>query len=115
MGVRQGEIWWADLREPRGSEPGFRRPVVVVQDDSYNRSSLATAVCVPLTGNLRLANVLGHVVVPSTVSGLPRDSVALVTQVTTVDQGELLDRVGVLPIPTLNLILTGIEIVLGRA
>ena len=110
--IRQGNIWWADLPEPRGSEPGYRWPVVVVQDDSFNRSSLRTVVCLSLTANLRLADVLGNVVVPATLPGLPRDSVAVVLQPLTVDKADLLERVSLLPRATLDLILSGIEIVL---
>lgn len=80
MDVRRGEIWWADLDEPRGSEPGYRRPVLVVQADAFNRSGIATVVVVVLTSNLRRAESSGNVLVRKTVSGLSRDSVATVSQ-----------------------------------
>ncbi len=86
MVISQGEVWWADLGEPRGSEPGFRRPVVVVQNDSFNRSKIATVVCVPLTSNLHWAQAPGNVTLSAKATGLPKDSVANVSQVVTLDK-----------------------------
>lgn len=114
MVISQGEVWWADLAEPRGSEPGFRRPVVVVQSDSFNRSRIATVVCVPLTSNLRWADAPGNVALSAKVTGLPKDSVANVSQVVTVDKAALTDRVGRLPDKKLELVLFGIDVVLSR-
>jgi mRNA interferase MazF len=113
--ILQGEIWWADLGEPAGSEPGFRRPVVVVQGDAFNRSSLRTVVCVGLTSNLRWADAPGNVLLPARVTGLPKDSVANVSQVVTIDRDALTDRVGSLSASNLELVLTGIDVVLGRS
>jgi mRNA interferase MazF len=110
----QGEIWWAELPEPAGSEPGFRRPVLVVQGDAFNRSTLATVVCVVLTSNLRWADAPGNVLLTADMTGLPRDSVANVSQVVTIDRSFLTDRVGTLPQSHLVLVLGGIDIVLGR-
>jgi mRNA interferase MazF len=114
MVIAQGEVWWAELPEPRGSEPGYRRPVVVVQGDSFNRSALRTAVCVPLTSNLRWADAAGNVLLSSGATGLPRDSVANVSQLLTVDQTTLTDRVGRVPQSSLALVLRGIDVMLGR-
>lgn len=114
MVIAQGEIWWADLGEPIGSEPGFRRPVVVVQSDSFNRSRISTIVCVPLTSNLRWADAPGNVALDRAATGLPKESVANVSQVVTLDRVSLVDRVGVLPERKLELILFGIDVVLGR-
>ena len=114
MVIAQGEVWWADLPEPSGSEPGFRRPVVVVQGDAFNRSHISTVVCVPLTGNLRWADAPGNVPLPARLTGLPKDSVANVTQVVTLDRSSLTDRVGMLPDAKLELVLFGIDVVLGR-
>ncbi len=61
MVISQGDVWWADLAEPVGSVPGYRRPVIVVQSDSFNRSSLRTVVAVPLTSNLRWSTAPGNV------------------------------------------------------
>ena len=93
MVISQGEVWWADLPEPSGSEPGFRRPVVVVQGDAFNRSQIATVVCVPLTSNLRWAEAPGNLLLASKVTGLPKDSVANVSQLVTLDKSSLTDRI----------------------
>ena len=114
MVIAQGEIWWADLGEPQGSEPGFRRPVVVVQADSFNRSRIATVVCVPLTSNMRWADAPGNVALDSSTTDLPKDSVANVSQIVTLDRDSLTDRVGTLPEAKLDLVLYGIDVVLGR-
>jgi mRNA interferase MazF len=112
--IAQGEVWWADLGEPLGSQPGFRRPVVAVQGDSFNRSRIATVVCVALTSNLRWAEAPGNVVLEAKLTGLPKDSVANVSQVVTLDRSALIERVGVLPADKLELVLFGIDVVLGR-
>ena len=114
MVIAQGEVWWADLPEPSGSQPGFRRPVVVVQGDAFNRSRLATVVCVPLTSNLRWAEAPGNVLLASKVTGLPKDSVANVSQLVTLDKSSLTDRIGKLSSAKLELVLFGIDVVLGR-
>jgi mRNA interferase MazF len=113
--IAQGEVWWADLGEPAGSEPGFRRPVAVVQGDAFNRSSLRTVVCVSLTSNLRWADAPGNVLLPARATGLPRDSVANVSQLVTVDRDALIERAGALSASSLDLVLAGIEVVLGRS
>lgn len=114
VAVAQGEIWWADLPEPTGSGPGFRRPVVVVQGDHLNRSRIATVVCVPLTSNLAWAEAPGNVLVPARLGGLPKDSVANVSRIVALDRGCLAARVGKLPRAQLSLVMTGIDVVLGR-
>ncbi len=112
--IAQGEIWWAELPLPAGSGPGYSRPVVVVQCDPLNRSRLATVVCVPLTSKLKWAQAPGNVLLQEGLTGLPKDSVALVAQLVTLDKGLLTERVGKLPDSTLGLILGGIDTVLGR-
>ncbi len=114
MVISQGEVWWASLPAPTGSEPGFRRPVVVVQGDAFNRSRLATVVCVPLTSNLKWADAPGNVLLKAEMTGLPKDSVALVAQVITLDKSVLTDRCGKLPPEQVELILSGLDIVLGQ-
>lgn len=114
MVISQGDVWWADLGAPTGSEPGFRRPVVVVQSDSFNRSRISTVVCIPLTSNMRLAEAPGNVALDSGTTGLPKDSVANVSQPVTLDRAVLTERVGSLPTAKLELILYGIDIVLSR-
>jgi mRNA interferase MazF len=113
--IAQGEVWWADLGEPAGSGPGFRRPVVVVQADAFNRSSLRTVVCVSLTSNLRWTDAPGNVLLPARATGLPRDSVANVSQLVTVDRDALTERTGALSASSLELVLAGIDVVLGRS
>ena len=112
--IAQGEIWWAELADPVGSSPGYRRPVVVVQGNPFNRSRISTVVCVAVTSNLRWADAPGNVYLSSNSTGLPKDSVANVSQIVTLDRTELTERVGVLGSSTLEEILTGIDIVLGR-
>ena len=112
--IAQGEVWWADMPAPEGSAPGFRRPVVVVQGDAFNRSALRTALCVPLTSNLRWAEAPGNVLLTARSTGLPRDSVANVSQLVTLDRSVLVERVGKLSRPKLDLVLAGIDVVLGR-
>ena len=111
--IAQGEIWWADLGDPSGSGPGFR-PVVIVQGEPFNRSAIATVVCVPLTSNLRWAEAPGNVLLGSGITGLPSDSVANVSQVITLDRSHLTERVGRLDASRLGLVLGGIDVVLGR-
>lgn len=114
MVISQGDVWWADLAEPVGSEPGFRRPVVVVQNDSFNRSHIATVVCVPLTSNLRLADSPGNVLLERDITGLSKDSVANVSQPVTLDRGSLTELAGRLPSAKVDLVLYGIDVVLSR-
>jgi mRNA interferase MazF len=114
MVISQGEIWWADLPDPVGASPGFRHPVVVVQGDALNRSRISTVVCVPLTSNLHWASAPGNVELQSSTTGLPKDSVANVSQIVAVDKAILTERTGKLPIATLHLILSGIDVVLGK-
>lgn len=84
--IGRGELWWADLPEPVGSAPGYRRPVLIVQNDTFNRSRIATVTVVALTSNVRLLDAPGNVLIPAQASGLPRDSVANVSQVLTVNR-----------------------------
>ncbi len=107
-------MYWANLPDPTGSGPGFRRPVVVIQGDALNRSRIRTVVCVPLTSNLRWAEAPGNVLLSARATGLPRDSVANVSQVITLDRTLLGREVGKLSKRQLDLILTGIHIVLGH-
>ncbi len=114
MVVGQGEIWWADLADPRGSEPGFRRPVVVLQGDALNRSKIGTVICVVLTSNLRWADAPGNVMLSSKVTGLPIDSVANVSQLVTLDRDAFLERTGKLGRTKLELLFSGLDTILDR-
>jgi len=112
--ISQGEVCWADLPGPTGSAPGFRRPVVVVQGDALNRSRLATVVCVPLTSNLRWADAPGNVLLTARTTSLSKDSVANVSQVVTLDKTLLAERVSKLSRAKVELVLAGLDVVLGR-
>ena len=112
MVVERGEVWWADLDEPTGSEPCYRRPVLIVQADAFNRSRLQTTIAVVLTSNLRLIEAPGNVLVPKTASGLPKDSVANVSQVITLDRDFLAERTGKLPARLRAAIDAGLKLVL---
>jgi mRNA interferase MazF len=96
--IQRGEIWWADLPEPRRSEPGYRRPVLVVQADSFNHSRIQTVIVAVITSNTDLADAPGNVLLPAAGStGLPRDSVVNVSQLLTLDRGFLAEQIGALP------------------
>jgi mRNA interferase MazF len=114
MVISQGEVWWADVPAPTGSEPGFRRPVVVVQGDALNRSRIATVVCVPLTSNLKWAAAPGNVLLTARSSSLSKDSVANVSQIVTLDRALLTERAGKLSTAKLELVLAGINVILAR-
>jgi len=114
MVARQGEVWWADLPQPSGSGPGFRRPVVVVQGDPLNRSGIATVVCIPLTTSLAWADAPGNVLLKARATGLREDSVANVSQIIAVDKVLLTEPVGQLSESMLERVLDGIDIVLDR-
>lgn len=114
VAVVQGEVWWAELSEPTGSGPGFRRPVVVVQGNSLNRSRIATVVCVPLTSNLTWADAPGNTLLAAKVTGLPKASVANASLIVSLDRFVLTHRVGRLAPKQIDHILQEIDVVLGR-
>jgi mRNA interferase MazF len=114
MVITQGDVCWAEMADPLGSGPGFRRPVVVVQGDPLNRSRLATVVCVPLTSNLKWTDAPGNVVLRARTTGLPKDSVANISQIVALDRSLLTERLGRVSRKQLALVFAGIDIVLGR-
>lgn len=114
MVISQGDVCWAELPSPTGSGPGFRRPVVVIQGDALNRSRVATVVCVPLTSNLRWADAPGNVLLTARMTGLPKDSAANVSQVVTLDRTLLEERAGRISRAKIDLLLAGLDVVLGR-
>lgn len=111
--MQRGEIWWVELPEPAAAEPGYRWPVVVVQSDAFNRSRIQTVVAITLTSNLRLAAAPGNVLLPARESGLPRDSVANVSQLLTLDRVFLTSPCGRLPSRWMARIDDGLRLVLG--
>lgn len=114
MVIAQGDIFWADLDVPSGSEAGHRRPVVVVQGDPLNRSGLNTCVCVPLTSNTTWAEAPGNVFLTRKATGLPKDSVAQVALIVALDRSMLSERAGRLRRQDFELVLAGIDVMLGR-
>jgi mRNA interferase MazF len=110
--IQRGELWWATLPEPTRSEPGYRRPVLVVQSDDFNRSRIATVIALVITSNTRLAQAPGNVFLPQKLTGLPKDSVANVSQVITVDKNLLTERIGLLPRNMIEQIESGLRLVL---
>lgn len=113
MVIKRGEIWWADLPDPVASEPGYRRPLIVVQIDEFNRSRINTVVVVVLTSNLKLAEAPGNVLLRSTQTGLPKDSVVNVSQVLTVDRSFLTEKAGKVRKSDLQRIEAGLRLVMG--
>ena len=114
MVISQGDVWWADLPPPAGSGPGFRRPVVVIQGDALNQSRIATVVCVPLSSNLRWVDAPGNALLAARTTGLSKDSVANVSQIVTLDKTLLTEHVGKLSATKVRLLLSGVDVVLGR-
>jgi mRNA interferase MazF len=111
--IRRGELWWADLGAPRGSAQALRRPVLVVSADAYNRSRIATVICVTVTSNLRLADAPGNVPLAAGTGGLAKDSVADMSQVVTLNKADLDSRLGLLDRRTLRRVEAGLRLVLG--
>lgn len=111
--MMRGEIWWADFGLPFGSEPGFQRPVLVVQNDAFNKSLIRTVVVVPMTTNLRLEEAPGNVFLDKAESRLSKDSVIVVSQISVIDRKRLLKQTGEIQKKTLNDVGDGIKVVLG--
>lgn len=110
--MERGEIWWADLGPSEGSEPRFRRPLLIVQSNGFNRSRMATTIAAVITSNLRLADAPGNVFVPAEDSGLPKDSVVNVSQVITLDKTSLSGRAGKLAPRYIRAVNEGLKLVL---
>ena len=111
--MERGEVWWARLPDAVGSEPGFSRPVFIIQSNAFNRSRIRTIIAVVLTSNLRLAEAPGNVLVPASEAGLPKDSIANVSQVITIDRAFLAERTGKLPAHLTRLIDDGVRLALS--
>jgi len=111
--VRRGEIWWASLRTPQGSEPGYRRPVLIVQANEFNESRIQTVVVAVLSSNLHLATAPGNQLVRKKESKLSRDSVINVSQIITINRSVLADRVSALGDQRMAAVDEGLKLVLG--
>jgi len=113
MHYKKGEIWWADLDEPRGSEPGYRRPVVIIQSDDFNKSKIATVIVAVITSNLRLAKAPGNIKLGASKGiGLGKESVVNVSQVITLDKSYLTEKAGKLSISQRQELDEGLKLVL---
>lgn len=110
--MTRGEIWWADLPDPRGSEPDFRRPVLIIQANSFNRSQIQTVIVVTITSNLGRAEAPGNVFLPAESTGLPRDSVANISQLMTLDRRFVTDEIGKIPAKLLAEVDAGLRLIL---
>jgi mRNA interferase MazF len=110
--MQRGDIWWADLPDPLGAAPGYRRPVLLIQADAFTSSRIATVVAIVITSNLRLAAAPGNVLLLAAESGLPKDSVVNVTQIVTLDKQTLDEQIGQVTARTLELVENGIRLVL---
>ena len=110
--LERGDIWWADLPDPDDSGPGGRRPVVIIQNDVFNRSSIATTIVAIVTSNLGRAAAPGNVLMTARQSGLPKDSVVNVAQLFTVDRSILTTKVGSMSAPLLRRVEDGLRRVL---
>ncbi len=113
MVVERGEIWWADLPEPKGSMPGYRHPILIIQSDQFNQSSLETVIGIVITSNMRLSNMPGNIVLSPKQSGLRQESVVNITQVVTANKSDLLEFVGTLPLGKIEQIENGLRLVLS--
>ena len=111
--MKRGEIWWVSLPEPYGSEPGYRRPMLIVQADSFNISAIRTVLCAAMTTNMNLGNAPGNVPVTSRSSGLPKPSVVNVSQLVTVDRTLMTERIKLLDAETMNRIDDGLRLVMN--
>lgn len=111
--MTRGEVWWTDYGVPYGSEPGFRRPAVVMQNDDFNNSGIHTTIVVPFSSNMILAEAPGNVYLEKDITGLSKDSVALVSQVSVVDKSRLKEKITTLPFHELREIEKGIRLVLN--
>ena len=111
--MRRGEIWWADLPTPVASEPGYRRPVLIIQSDEFNRSRIRTVIAAVLTTNLRLAEAPGNILVTTDETGLSQDSVVNVSQIITVDKSFLTAQVSQISDRVMLLVEDGLRLVLA--
>jgi mRNA interferase MazF len=111
--LRRGDIWWARLPAPVGSDPGYRRPVLVIQSDAFNASRIATVIVAAITSNLNLARAPGNVLLEAAHSGLHKESVVNVSQLATLDRSILTQRVASLPHDTMVRVDAGLQLVLA--
>ena len=112
MVIRRGEILWASLPAPSGSEPGYRRPVIILQSDDFNKSRISTVIGVVLTSNIKLAQAPGNVLLSKKQTGLSKESVANISQIITVDKDYFTEKIGTLKDNLLKQVEEGIRLIL---
>ncbi len=112
MDIRQGDIFWMDLDIPEGSEPGYRRHLIVIQNNVFNISRIKTVVVVAATTNLKLAQLPGNVLLKKGEGGLMKESVVNISQVLTVDKSVLVEKAGSLPAEKIDLIINGVKLLI---
>jgi len=111
--MRRGELWWADFGLPFGSEPGYKRPVLVIQNDLFNKSKINTAIVIPLTTNLLLAEAPGNILVTKNESKLKKDSVLVISQIKAIDRERLIEKITAVDTDILKKVEDSIMFVLG--
>lgn len=112
--MNRGEVWWADFGQPFGSEPGYRRPVIIMQADPFNHSRIETVLVVPMTSRAQLAAAPGNVLCRPKDTGLRKASVANVSQISVVDRRRLVEKVGAVSTRIMSQLEEGVRLVLGR-
>jgi mRNA interferase MazF len=112
MVIKRGELWWAELPEPVGSEPGYKRPLLIVQSNEFNNSNINTIIAAIITTNTRLAAAPGNILLPAKKSNLPKNSVINISQLITIDKSFLTQRIHTLPNKIMEQIDDGIRLVL---
>lgn len=111
--MKRGDVWWASMAEPRGSEPGYRRPVVIVSSNEFNKSHIQTVICAAITTNLRLENAPGNFKLSKSKHGINRESVVNISQLVTLDKSFLTEQAGSLNNTQLNKLNEGLRLVLS--
>ena len=113
MVMKRGDIYWVDLGDPMGSEPGFKRPVLVIQSDTFSDSKLATVIVLSLTSNVKIKGMPGCILLAASETGLPKDSLANATQIKTIDKARIEEHVGQIDDATMTMLDGVIKHVLG--
>ena len=113
MGIKRGDIWWAELPEPQGSEPGYKRPLIIIQANEFNESKINTVIAAVITTNLRLAAAPGNIMLSKKTSKLPKESVINVSQIITIDKSFLTEKVNSLPMSVMHQVDEGMRLVLN--
>ena len=111
--MKRGEVWWADMPEPTASEPGFRRPVLIIQSNEFNQSRISTIITAVISSNMKLGKAPGNVTLPKKSIGLNRESVVNVSQLITLDKSFLTDRVGKISSTKIQEVDEGVRLVLA--